>query len=159
MSSGTAPVEVIASVKKTNDAATALKRTESKLLMEIAKFEGIRVKSDLLGGNHAWVYRSTPGLDFINMVVFEVKEAITEDRVVLLASGEEKGGGQVVIIGNKDSVEALASKVKQTVTGIKGGGTGTRWQGKVVEWRKGELDALRELVEPVRLLGIFEKGD
>lgn len=148
LSSGSAPVEVLASVKKTNDAVTELKRRETRLLMEIAKYEGNQVKSDLLSGNNAWVHRSTPGLDFINMVIFEIREAVKEEKVVLLASGEEKTGGQVVIIGQKDSVELLATQVKQAIPRIKGGGTGTRWQGKVIEWKKGELDVLKKLVEP-----------
>jgi misacylated tRNA(Ala) deacylase len=30
---------------------------------------------------------------------------------------------------------------------VKGGGKGEKWQGKVSEWQKGEIDALKTAVE------------
>ena len=128
------------------ETATELKRTETKLLAEIAKFEADRVKAVLSTGMNAFVYRAVQGLDFINMVVAQVKEAVQEGAVIVLASGEGTKGGQIVIIGDKKSVEGFATKVKEVVPGIKGGGRGERWQGKVIEWRKGELEALKKLV-------------
>ena len=128
------------------ETATELKRTETKLLAEIAKYEADRVKAVLSTGTNAFVYRAVQGLDFINMVVAQVKEAVREGAVTVLASGEGTKGGQIVIIGDKNSVERFATKVKEVVPGIKGGGRGERWQGKVIEWRKGELEALRKLV-------------
>jgi misacylated tRNA(Ala) deacylase len=146
-SSGSTPNEVIANVSKMNENATELKRKEKKLLADIAKYEGAQVKAVLQTGRYAWVYRATDGLDFLNMVVFEVMDAVKERGLVVLASGEEKKGGQVVIIGEKNSVEAFVTSIKGVVTGIKGGGKGERWQGKVTEWKKGELEALKKLVE------------
>jgi misacylated tRNA(Ala) deacylase len=147
LSSGTAPSDVVANVKKANETATEMKRKETRLLAEIAKYEGERVKAVLQAGKNAWVYRAVQGLDFINMVVFEVKESVQEDAVVILASGEGDKGGQVVIIGEQKAVDGFTAKVKEALTGIKGGGKGGRWQGKVAEWRKGELEALKKLVE------------
>jgi misacylated tRNA(Ala) deacylase len=147
LSSGTAPEEVLASVKRMSENVSELKRKETKLLMEIAKYEADRVKADLRVGKRAWVYRSSSGLDFINSVVFEVKDTLKDGGLVVLASGEEKSGGQVVVVSAKDSVEEFVEKIKGVVNGIKGGGKGERWQGKVIEWRKGEIDALKKLVE------------
>jgi misacylated tRNA(Ala) deacylase len=147
LSSGTAPEEVLSSVRRMSDNSTELRRKETKLLMEIAKFEGERVKAVLSTSKKAWVYRPSSGVDFINSVVFEVKDALKDGRLLVLASGEDRTGGQVVVVGEKKAVEVFIEKLKGVVDGIKGGGKGERWQGKVVEWKKGEIDALKKLVE------------
>ena len=147
LASGSAPNEVIANVNKLNDKVTELKRKEKKMLADIAKYEGDRVKSVLQAGKNAWVYRATDGSDFISLVVSEVVDIVKERGFVVLASGEDKSGGPVVIVGEKNAVEAIVIKIKDVVTGIKGGGKGERWQGKVTEWKKGELEALKNLVE------------
>lgn len=149
MSSGTAPGEVFAHVNKVKETAAELKKNEARLLLDIAKYEADHVKAVLRTGMNAFVYRAVQGLDFINMVVAELKEAVKEGGVVILASGEGTKGGQIVIIGDKVSVEIFATKVKEVVVGIKGGGRGERWQGKVIEWRKGELEALKKMVETI----------
>ena len=147
MSSRTAPAEVLTNVNRLKEANTELKRKETRLLTDIARYEADRVKAVLSTGKNAFVYRAVPGLDFINMVATQVKEALKEGVVVVLASGEGTKGGQVVIIGHKDSVESFATKVKEVLSGLKGGGRGERWQGKMTEWGKGELKALEKLVE------------
>ncbi|KAF6230756.1 hypothetical protein HO133_000015 [Letharia lupina] len=144
VSSATTPAEVLANVSKVKENATELKKSETKLLTDIAKYESDRVKAVLSTGMNAFVYRAVQGLDFINMVVAQVKEAVEEGAVLVLASGEGTKGGQIVIIGDKDSVEDFATKIKEVVPEIKGGGKGGRWQGKVIEWRKGELEALKK---------------
>ena len=115
--------------------------------MEIAKFEADRVKANLQATGKAWVYRADEGLEYINWVVHEIKDILKESGVVLFASGEGKKGGQVLIIGDEGSVEAVATKVKEILKGIKGGGKGGKWQGKVMEWGKKDLEALRNIVE------------
>ncbi|KAI9050381.1 hypothetical protein LZ554_005546 [Drepanopeziza brunnea f. sp. 'monogermtubi'] len=147
LSSGTAPDDVLSSVKRMSDNVSDLNRKSNKLLLEIAKFEGERVKADLAAGKMAWVYRPSPGLDFINSVCFEVKDQLKEGGLVVLASGEGKSGGAVVLVGEKGLVESFTERMKGVVSSIKGGGKGEKWQGKVVEWKKGELEALRKLVE------------
>jgi misacylated tRNA(Ala) deacylase len=147
LSSGSDPEEVIANVAKINDSATELRRREKKLLAEIAKDEAVRVKDILRTGKHAWVHRATEGLDFINSIVFDVKDALKDGGLVVLALGEEKKGGLIVLVGDKNSVEGFVTKIQVVVTGIKGGGKGERWQGKVIGWKKGQLEALKNLVE------------
>ena len=105
------------------------------------------MKAILGTGMNAFVYRAVQVLDFINLVVAQVKEAVQVGAVIILASGKGNKGGHVVIVGDKNSVEMFAPKVKQVVPGIKVGGKEERWQGKVIEWRKGELEALEKLVE------------
>jgi len=124
---------------------TELSRREKKLLMEIAKFEGERIKAILQTGGKAFVYRADGGLDFINWVVSEVKNFCTSG-VVVLASGEGKKGGPIVIVGDEKSVEETVRKIKDVLHGVKGGGKGSRWQGKVIEWGKGDVEALKKIV-------------
>jgi misacylated tRNA(Ala) deacylase len=86
-------------------------------------------------------------LEYINSVCFEAKDTLKEGGIIVLASGEKKTSGQVVIVGEKKAVEEFVEKMKGVVSGIKGGGKGERWQGKVIEWQKGEIEALKNLVE------------
>ena len=104
------------------------------------------MKAALQAGQNAWVYRPLDTLDFLNMVVFEVKDSVTDGHTVILASGEGQGGGPVVVIGQKDSVSEVARKIQELVPHVKGGGKGERWQGKAKEWRKGDLEAIKSLV-------------
>lgn len=147
LSSGATPVEVQANVAKLSESAAEARKKEKKLLAEIAKFEGDRIKSALEAGKNAWCYRATEGLDFINLVVIEVRDVVKERGVVALASGQEKASGSLTIIGDKSSVEMLSAKAKEVVSTLKGGGKGEKWQGKVTEWKKGEIEALRKAVE------------
>jgi misacylated tRNA(Ala) deacylase len=91
-------------------------------------------------------YRATDGLDFVNLVVFEIKDTIKE-QVVVLCSGEVKAAGSLVILGKPELVESMAAKVKTAVSSVKGGGKGEKWQGKVAEWQKGEIEALKRAVD------------
>ena len=79
------------------------------------------------------------------MVVSEVKES-AGDRAVVLATGQDKASGSLVIVGDKSMVEELSAKAKSVVSTLKGGGKGEKWQGKVTEWKKGEVDALQKVV-------------
>ncbi|KAK7419087.1 hypothetical protein QQX98_003589 [Neonectria punicea] len=146
-SSSSGPAEVVTSVKRVCDTAEDLKRRERSLLSDIARFEGERVKAVLQSGKNAWVYRPSDTLDFLNRVVFEVKDAVGDGRIVVLASGEGHGGGPVVVIGQKDSVSKAVRKIQELVSHIKGGGKGERWQGKAKEWMKGDLEAIKSVVE------------
>jgi misacylated tRNA(Ala) deacylase len=41
----------------------------------------------------------------------------------------------------------MATKVKTAVSTVKGGGKGEKWQGKVTEWQKGEIEALKRAAD------------
>ncbi|KAI1123415.1 threonyl and alanyl tRNA synthetase second additional domain-containing protein [Nemania abortiva] len=147
LSSPNSPEEVTTGVKTKIAAVSELKKQEKSLLAEIAKFEGDRVKSTIQSGKNAWVYRAKNGLDFLNLVAFEVKDAVKTPQVVVLAGGEGRAGGPIVILGQDEPVATFAGKVKELLKDVKGGGRGGKWQGKVPEWKKEELEALKALVE------------
>ena len=145
MSSTNTPAEVLLNVSKMKNNVADLKKKETKLLADIATYEVNRVRAAMSSGGNAFVYRAEPGVDFINMVTAQLKDDMHKDSTIILASGEASKGGQVVIVGGEKSVEEFAGKVKEAISGVKGGGRGTRWQGKVMEWRNGDLEALEKL--------------
>jgi misacylated tRNA(Ala) deacylase len=51
------------------------------------------------------------------------------------------------VFGKSDLVEKMAAKVKEVVSTAKGGGKGEKWQGKVTEWQKGEVEALKQGID------------
>jgi misacylated tRNA(Ala) deacylase len=146
LSAGSKPEDVEGGVKRLGEQLAESRRREKRLLAEIAKFEGERIKKELEDGKNAWSYRPMEGFEFLNQVTFEVKEYLKE-RAVVLVSGEVKGTGSILILGPKDVVESLAAKVKDVVSTAKGGGKGEKWQGKVTEWKKGEIEALEKAVK------------
>ncbi|KAH7141457.1 threonyl and alanyl tRNA synthetase second additional domain-containing protein [Dactylonectria estremocensis] len=147
ISSSSDPTELIASVSRINDTAADLKRRERNLLSEIAKYEGDRVKAILQSRKKAWVCRPSGTLDFLNMVIFEVRDTAQESGVVVLAAGEGQAGGPIVVVGERNLVSEVVKKIQEVMPSVKGGGKGERWQGKVKEWKKEDLEAIRMLVE------------
>ncbi|KAJ4374045.1 hypothetical protein N0V83_002784 [Neocucurbitaria cava] len=147
LSSSSAPADVAAGVQRLGEQVSEARKKEKKMLAEIAKFEGDRVKMELEKKERVFSYRATDGLDFVNLVVFEVKDVVRERGVVVLCSGEVKTSGSIVIIGKPELVESMAAKVKEVVGSVKGGGKGEKWQGKVTEWGKGEIEALKRAIE------------
>lgn len=146
LSSSSAPAEVAAGVQRLGDQVSEARKKEKKMLAELAAIEGARIKAVLQEREQVFSHRATDGLDFVNLVVFEIKESVKE-KVAVLCSGEIKAAGSIVIIGKPELVESMAAKVKQVVSTVKGGGKGEKWQGKVTEWQKGEVEALKKAVE------------
>ncbi|KAF1830406.1 ThrRS/AlaRS common domain-containing protein [Decorospora gaudefroyi] len=147
LSSSSAPEDVAAGVQRLSDQVSEARKKEKKMLAEIARFEGERIKSYLQDHGSALTHRVTDGLDFINLVVFEIKDNVKERGVVVLCSGEVKTSGSIVVLGKPDLIESMATKIKEVVSTAKGGGKGEKWQGKVTEWQKGEIEALKAAVE------------
>lgn len=145
-SSKLAPAEVVAKVKEMSEAGMESRRTEKKLLLEIAKYESERAKAVIQTGKDALVYRPDGGIDFINKVIGEVKDTVAGTGLVIVAAtGQAKSAGSVVITGDKEAVDVVADKVKSVLPSIKGHGNGGKWQGKVSEWQKVELKQFKAL--------------
>ncbi|KAI1176156.1 threonyl and alanyl tRNA synthetase second additional domain-containing protein [Nemania sp. FL0916] len=154
LSSPNNPEEILTSVKGKVAAVSDLKKQEKSLLAEIAKYEGDKVRSVLQSGKNAWVHRAKGGLDFLNLVILEIRDAIKiSPGVVVLAGGEGQTGGPIIIVGQDELVGTFATKVKELLKDVKGGGRGGKWQGKVSKWKKGELEALKALVEQASACG------
>ena len=115
--------------------------------MELAQHEARRIKESLERATGVFLHRPNDGPDFINRVLIEIGDAPTSNGVVLLCTGEVRTAGAIVIYGKTELVAALSAKVKDIVQSVKGGGKGAKWQGKVTEWRKGEVEALKSAAE------------
>jgi misacylated tRNA(Ala) deacylase len=147
LSSSSEPKDVAVGVQRLGDQVSDARKREKKMLDEIAKFEGGKIKLQLSHGSPtAFLHRATDGLDFLNLVIFEIKDVVKEHGVVVLCSGEVRASGSIVVFGQTDLVERMAAKVKDIVSTAKGGCKGEKWQGKVTEWQKGEVEALMAAV-------------
>lgn len=147
LSSGAAPEELASKVQALGEQISEGKKREKRMLSEIAKFEAQHIKETLQCAVGAFLHRPDDGLDFINTVVIELRDVLKGKGVVLLCTGATKTTGSLIITGKADLVETLSAKVKDIVKTAKGGGRGEKWQGKVTEWQKGEIEALRAVVE------------
>ncbi|KAI8284599.1 threonyl and Alanyl tRNA synthetase second additional domain-containing protein [Colletotrichum sp. SAR11_57] len=144
----TAPQEVVQTVKRTQETSSELKKREKKLLADIAQFEAEAAKAKLKASKAVWLHRGDGNADFVKVVTVNVKDALAASGgLVVVATGEDKQGGQLVVLGQKAGVEALVPKIKDLIKDVKGGGAGDKWQGKVTTWDKGVLVSLKELVE------------
>ncbi|KAJ0299194.1 hypothetical protein COL516b_009448 [Colletotrichum fioriniae] len=140
--------EVVQTVKSVQSSAADLKKREKKLLADIAEFEADAAKVKLQSTKSVWVHRADGNADFVKWVTVNVKDAVMAcGGIAVLATGDDGNSGQISVLGEKAAVEALVLKIKDVVTGVKGGGGGEKWQGKVTVWEKGNLKALKDLVE------------
>ncbi|KAJ4990383.1 threonyl and Alanyl tRNA synthetase second additional domain-containing protein [Stagonosporopsis vannaccii] len=147
LSSSAAPEEVAAKVQGLSEQVSEGRKREKRMLSEIAKYEAQQIKETLQCAVGAFSHRPDDGLDFINLVLIELRETLKGKGVAVIFTGETKASGTLVITGKAELVESLSTKVKQIVKTVKGGGKGEKWQGKVAEWQKGEIEALKTAVE------------
>lgn len=147
LSSGAAPAEVAAKIQGLSDQGSEGRKREKRMLAELAKFEAQQIKETLQCAVSAFSHRPDDDLNFINLVLFELREILKGNGVVVLCTGDAKTAGSLVITGKAALVEKLSAKVKDIVKAVKGGGRGEKWQGKVTEWQKGEIEALKSAVE------------
>lgn len=147
LSSSAAPEEVAAKIQGLSEQVSEARKREKRMLAEIAKFEAQQIKETLQCAVGTFSHRPDDGLDFINLVLIELRNPPPYKGLVVLCTGDTKTSGSLVITGRADLVESLSAKVKDIVKTAKGGGKGEKWQGKVTEWQKGEIEALRTAVE------------
>ncbi|KAF2632721.1 ThrRS/AlaRS common domain-containing protein [Macroventuria anomochaeta] len=147
LSSSAAPEEVAAKVQGLSEQLSEARKREKRMLSGIAKFEAQQIKETLQCAVGAFSHRADDGLDFLNLVLIELRDVLKGKGVVVLCTGDTKTPGSLVITGKTELVEGLSAKVKDIVKAAKGGGRGEKWQGKVTEWQKGEIEALKTAVE------------
>ncbi|KAK9360995.1 Threonyl/alanyl tRNA synthetase [Lipomyces starkeyi] len=121
----------------------SLKR-EKLWMADVVKAEAARVNEELKLVKKSYVYRGDiVGLDYFNSLVVEMGKLEPTSGVVILASGAGKNGGALLVIG--DGADEVASKIRDDciIKGLKGGGKGAKWQGKITQWEKGEVESLK----------------
>lgn len=147
LSSGAAPTEVAAKIQGLSEQVSEGRKREKRMLAELAKFEAQQIKEILQCAVGAFSHRPDDGLDFLNLVLIELRDTLKGKGVVVLCTGDTKTSGSLVITGKSGLVDKLSAKVKEIVKTAKGGGKGEKWQGKITEWQKGEVEALKTAVE------------
>ncbi|TPX12751.1 uncharacterized protein E0L32_000928 [Thyridium curvatum] len=142
------PEDVMQTVKSTRDTAADLRKRERKLLADIADLEAEAAMGKLQRGRVVWVHRADGTPDFVKALLAKMKGVLSQrPGAVVVATGEERQSGQITVLGEKQLVDALVvNSIKKLVPGVKGGGVGDKWQGKVPEWEKGALKALETAV-------------
>ncbi|KAF3045429.1 hypothetical protein E8E12_003168 [Didymella heteroderae] len=147
LSSGAAPAEVAAKIQGLSEQVSEGRKREKRMLAELAKFEAQQIIETLQCAVGAFSHRPDDGLDFLNLILIELRETLKGKGVVVLCTGDTKSSGSLVITGKADLVEKLSAKVREIIKTAKGGGRGEKWQGKVTEWQRGEIEALKTAVE------------
>ncbi|CAE6433549.1 unnamed protein product [Rhizoctonia solani] len=141
LSAGPTPSELGARATQVTNSLRDAIRAKRKLEAEIAEYIAARVIQNQL----SWVHRTDVGLDFLMDVVSAIPPG-NLPVVLALATGSGTEGGSVLIVGsNAEQVQSAASKALAVVKGLKGGGKGAKWQGKVQAWEKGNIDALERI--------------
>ncbi|CUM49802.1 uncharacterized protein AC631_03264 [Debaryomyces fabryi] len=132
---------------------------ESNLLKELAGIEAVRIFKILKekSGQTEFIYRSDNSPEFITAFQKELSTLIKESKdcgidldknqtVVLLNGDFSSGAGGMVKIMGPRSAE-IQAELKQRISGLKGGGKGSTFQGKVPKYEKGELESVLNYLE------------
>lgn len=109
----------------------------NSLMLELALLKVAEVKKDIQEGKPVtFVYRPDGDLTYINNIYKEVSKELGSTTVVLI-TGEVKQTGAIIVDGERTS--EIVDQLKKLLKTLKGGGKG-KFQGKVSEYGKGELE-------------------
>ncbi|KAG1175154.1 hypothetical protein G6F35_016591 [Rhizopus arrhizus] len=119
-----------------------------RLLKSLAQYTVNDISEALKENQFAIVYKEEGDKEFLSMIANIVRDRKLIDegdqKVVILAAGEKKQGGPIIITGsNNELVQKVGKIVTSTLTRVKGGGEG-RWEGKAQNW-----DGMEELENAV----------
>jgi misacylated tRNA(Ala) deacylase len=110
-----------------------------RLLKELSVFIGQSLARS--GDRLLQVHRDEADMGFLQNVCKTVQEEGRGDAPMFLSCGENSTGGQFLLVGPKEWVEAVGKDVAAMLDG-KGGGRGTSFQGKAASFRR-----RREVIE------------
>ncbi|KAF2449071.1 ThrRS/AlaRS common domain-containing protein [Karstenula rhodostoma CBS 690.94] len=147
LSTSAAPEDIADKIKNLNNQVSEGRRKEKRMIAELAKYQAQQIKESLQSSVGAFLHRPDDGVDFVSRVLIEMDDTLKQDGVILLCTGDVKSTGTIVIQGREDLVSTLSAKVKEIVKAAKGGGKGRKWQVKVIEWGRGEVEELKNAVD------------
>ncbi|KAJ8101096.1 Threonyl/alanyl tRNA synthetase [Lipomyces tetrasporus] len=119
---------------------------------DVVKSDAARIKEELKQDKKSYVYRADgAGLDYFNSLVAEIGHLEASSGVLVLASGAGKNGGALLVIG--EGADRVASSLvgDGIIKSLKGGGKGAKWQGKISQWEKGEVEMLRDFFDRLEI--------
>lgn len=119
-------------------------REEEFWRQEAAKTESQRMNAELQKNGKSFLYSSKGGLNFLN----DVTKKLESLGLSILVCGELKEGGTVLVLGpDPEIVKKVSEEIKSTFPHVKGGGKGSKWQGKSSNWEKGDIDKIQSLLD------------
>lgn len=112
-------------------------RRAKRYLEQLANFTVTGIAKSLESQKFATMYKEDGDMEFLGMVANVIRDRQlleSNDKVVILAAGEKKTGGPIIVTGSdNDLVQKTGKIVMKVLSGVKGGGKG-RWQGKAQNW-------------------------
>ncbi|KAI3364972.1 hypothetical protein L3Q82_001142 [Scortum barcoo] len=135
----TGPDEHVEAVDKLQKSVKLLQKTNLSLLRDMAVLYAQNFKNDPQRGNFFSLHKKEGDNEFMNIIANEIN---TEETLVFLTVGEEKGPGLFVLAGPSGVVAEMGPRVLEILQG-KGAGKNGRFQGKANSLaRRGEVEAL-----------------
>lgn len=139
----------VENVQKIQQQSRAHMKKTKKLLEQLAIYAVNDIAEHLKTEQSVIVYKEEGDMEFIGMMANIVKDRKLleeqDQRVIILAAGEKKQGGPIIITGSTNEIVQKTGKaVMATLNGVKGGGKG-RWQGKAQSWD--DIDNLENAIK------------
>ncbi|KAM9424836.1 alanyl-tRNA editing protein Aarsd1 [Pholidichthys leucotaenia] len=135
----TGPDEHVEAVDKLQKSVKLLQKTNLSLLRDMAVLIAQNLKNDPQKGNFFTLHKKEGDNEFMNIIANEIN---TEETLVFLTVGEEKGPGLFLLAGPGELVTEMGPQVLELLQG-KGAGKNGRFQGKASSLsRRGEVEAL-----------------
>lgn len=135
----TGPDEHVEAVDKLQKSVKLLQKANLSLLRDMAVLIAQNFKSDPQRGNFFSLHKKDGDNEFMNIIANEIN---TEETLVFLTVGEEKGPGLFLLAGPTEKVTQMGPRVLEMLQG-KGAGKNGRFQGKANSLaRRGEVEFL-----------------
>ncbi|XP_077406174.1 alanyl-tRNA editing protein Aarsd1-like isoform X3 [Vanacampus margaritifer] len=135
----TGPDEHVEAVDKLQKSMKLVHKTNLSLLRDMALLVAHNFIKDPHRGNFFSLHKKEGDNEFMNIIVNEIN---TQEILVFLTVGEEKGPGLFLLAGPSDQVTQMGPRLLELLEG-KGAGKNGRFQGKANSLaRRGEVEAL-----------------
>ncbi|XP_066876832.1 alanyl-tRNA editing protein Aarsd1 isoform X1 [Kogia breviceps] len=129
----------VEAVKKLQNSSKLLQKNNLNLLRDLAVHIAHSLRNSPDWGGVVTLHRKEGDSEFMNIIANEIG---SEETLLFLTVGEEKGAGLFLLAGPAEAVETLAPRVAEMLEG-KGAGKKGRFQGKATKMsRRAEVQAL-----------------
>lgn len=129
----------VEAVKKLQNATKLLQKNNLNLLRDLAVHTAHTLRSSPAWGGVVTLHRKEGDSEFMNIIANEIG---SEETLLFLTVGDEKGAGLFLLAGPTEAVETLGPRVAEVLEG-KGAGKKGRFQGKATKMsRRAEVQAL-----------------
>ncbi|XP_037347448.1 alanyl-tRNA editing protein Aarsd1 isoform X1 [Talpa occidentalis] len=129
----------VEAVKKLQNSAKLLQKNNLNLLRDLAVHVAHSLRNSPDWGGVVTLHRKEGDSEFMNIIANEIG---SEETLLFLTVGDEKGAGLFLLAGPAEAVETLGPRVAEVLEG-KGAGKKGRFQGKATKMsRRAEVQAL-----------------